>query len=131
MPKLTAMQDNNVNDRIRESIITSKQINIKMICGLTNEISIEFQPYIYGQDIMQFDFVWGYIPLNKVFYKIHLDNVASVQVTEITYTVLPDAVYLYSIEEEHYSVLVGFRNIFSQSCVPSSPENKAPESSDN
>lgn len=125
------MHPGTIEEKIKEAVETSKQVNIKMLYGLGNEISIEFQPYIYGQDIMQFSFVWGYIPFNRVFYKIHLDNIKSVQVTEITYTVLPGAIYMWSLEEEHYSVLVGFRNIFSESSESSSPENKAPEPSDN
>ena len=119
-----------ISSLIREAIETSKQSTLKMKYGLGSEITVDFQPYIHGHDIMQFEFTWGYLPFNKVFYKIHLENIISINISEITYTVLPDAIYLWSLEEEHFTALVGFRNIFSESCISSSSENKPPTPSE-
>ena len=123
------MEKKDVSELIKESIQTCKQVTIKMKSGFGREISISFHPYIYGHDIFQFEFVWGYYPVAHVFYKILTENISSISISEITYTVLPDAIYQYSLEEEHFAVLVGFHNIFSESSIPSSPENKPPEQS--
>lgn len=129
-PEKYLNMNKDISSLIREAIETSKQIIVKMKYGLGTEITVDFQPYIHGHDIMQFEFTWGYLPFNKVFYKIHLENIISINISEITFTVLPEAIYLWSIEEEHFATLVGFRNIFSASCISASPENKPPTPSE-
>ena len=113
---------------IYEAIATSKQVRIKFQHGLGKEIQMDFQPYILGSDIFQHDFVWGYLLFPKTFYKFRLSDIVSILLTEITYTVLPDAVYLYMSQEEHYASLLGFHNVYDKSSISNSPDNQAPQS---
>jgi hypothetical protein len=95
-----------IEDKI-ELILTAKY-------GLGDKnLEVPFQPYIYGEDSMQYQFVWGYLSYPMLFYKFHMDNIVSAKLSDTTFTVLPNACYQYAIEEERYAVLPDFDNIYA------------------
>lgn len=90
-----------IEEKIIHAIENHETLLIKMKYGLGNELEVEFDPYIYGSDIMQYGFVWGFLPWNGLMYKIICDFILSVKSTKKKFTVQPYAIYLYAIEEEH------------------------------
>jgi hypothetical protein len=103
----------NLVKTIREAIKTQRELLLTVKHGLGDELEVPFQPYIQGQDKMQYEFVWGYLSYSMVFYKLYIENIISAKLTDVTYTVLPNACYQYALEEEHYAVLQDFHNIYS------------------
>ncbi|SHG04219.1 hypothetical protein SAMN05444274_1258 [Mariniphaga anaerophila] len=91
----------NIDEKIIKAIEDHETLLIKMKYGLGNELEIEFDPYIYGSDTMQYDFVWGFLPWSNLMYKIMIDFIISVSSTKKKFKIQSDAIYLYAIEEEH------------------------------
>lgn len=80
-----------------------KTILVKMKHGLGKELEVEFDPYIYGSDTMQYQFIWGFLPWSNQIYKIMFDCIISVKLLDKIFVVQSDALYLFAIEEEHWS----------------------------
>jgi hypothetical protein len=125
-----------VDETIKQSIRAAQVIEIEYLYGLQKDdrvsnsfVNVTIHPYIYGLDIYQYTFVWAYIPFVNTFYKFLVDNIRKVTITDITYTVLPEAIYPYALEEEHYSVLLGFDKVFERQVQPIENSGKPPESS--
>lgn len=120
----------NFTEVFKQAIITAQQIRLGYKNGFGNNVPEQiFHPYVFGSDIYQHSFVWGYLPYTMTFYKFFLDNITEVFLTDISYTVLPEAMYLYAAEEEHQFVLHGFYKFFSQQATPIANEGEAPEPS--
>lgn len=92
----------NIDEKIENAIQNHKTILINTKYGLGQELEVEFDPYIIGSDTMQYGFVWGFLPWNNLMYKFILNNLLSVKITDKTFKVQSDVIYLYAIEEEHY-----------------------------
>lgn len=107
-----------IENRIRHAIasFTTMQVLIKNSHG--EEMDIEMDPYIYGADIMQYVFVWGFLPHSRNFYKLELDKIINIKDTLKRFSVEPEAVYLYGIEEEQGAVVKGFNRIFPGGIPP-------------
>jgi len=110
---------------IKQAIYSNIEIEIEYLYGLQSDkrtvnefTTVHLQPYIYGDDIFQYSFVWGYLPDRKVCYKFLLDNIRKVVLTKTNYKVVPEVSYQYSLEEEHYDVLQGFRRIYAEEAAP-------------
>jgi hypothetical protein len=121
------MTSSEISEIIKNAIITGNQILITYKYGIgDNYINQLIHPYILGSDFYQYDFVWAYFPYRMVFYKYQIEKIKSVSLTDISYTVLPEAVYQYAIEEEHYAVVLGFCKIYVQQSIPIADEGKTP-----
>ena len=71
-----------------------------------DDFDMDFDPYIFGHDLMQHDFVWGYLTHNALMYKFRLTDFADVKLTRKKFDVI-HAAYYYSTEEEHYAIASG------------------------
>lgn len=102
-------------DIIQSAIQEKKELLLKIKSGEEPESYLEvfMQPYIYGNDILQYGFVWGYLSHNGVFYKVLTDWIVSAETIEIPYTVQDGSVYDQSPGEEHLCVLEGFNINFT------------------
>jgi hypothetical protein len=91
-----------IDEIIKRAILDNQTITVKFKHGTGDELELDFDPYIYGDDTMQYGFVWGYLPTNLLFYKFMVDSIISVKLTQQTFIVHSEARYLYSLEEEHW-----------------------------
>ncbi|MDN4165038.1 hypothetical protein QWY31_05960 [Cytophagales bacterium LB-30] len=89
-------------DELKYAVNNRLTIKVKMKHGLGDNLEIEIDPYIIGSDLMQYDFIWGYISHSRTFYKLMLNFVQSIKLTSKNFKTLPKTVYLYSNEEDHY-----------------------------
>lgn len=98
-------------DIIQSAILEKKELLliIKPSDDATENIEVFMQPYVYGHDVLQYSFVWGYLSHNGVFYKILTDWIISAETIEIPFSAQEDAVYEQSPGEEHLCVLEGLR----------------------
>ncbi len=102
-------------DTIDKAIQEKKALILRVKHGLGSTLEdIGFEPYIYGDDTLQYPFVWGYLSHSGLFYKLLLDHIISAKLTEESFSVRPEACYQYALEEEHFSVLKGFSNVYGQ-----------------
>ena len=92
-------------EKIIAAIENHETLLVKMKYGLGNEFEVEFDPYIFGDDIMQYKFVWGYLPSNKLYYKLIVDFIISIKKTNKKFEFNKGAMYINSFEEEHYASL--------------------------
>ena len=76
--------------------------------GLGDTIEVNFNPYIYGSDIMQYEFVWGFLTNNPMHYRMLVDFIVSAKLTTKKFTVESDSIYLYALEEEHWNRIKEF-----------------------
>jgi hypothetical protein len=111
------MEENRIKQAIKKAIDSNKTLDLTIKHGVGDTIEISLDPYILGSDTMQYDFVWGYIPFNKLYYKLILDFILSARVSEKKFEVQNDAVYLFALEEEHFEIVGGFDNIYGQGLV--------------
>ena len=96
-----------IGNTVQMAIENAQSVTIKFKHGVGEELTLPFDPYIYGDDTMQYSFVWGYLPQNNLYYKFMFDIVTSVKLTPDKFSVKDDAVYLYAIEEEHWCRVSG------------------------
>jgi hypothetical protein len=80
----------------------------------------KFDPYIVGDDTYQFQFAWGYLPEQNLFYKFDLDNIESAKLGNEKFEISEEACYQYAIEEEHFAEVEGFKNIFMKAAITTS-----------
>jgi hypothetical protein len=109
------MEYNQINEIIKNAIKTQSVLSIQIKDDTDKPFLIEFNPYILGQDILQYDFVWG--ETRRLFYKLDLDKIESVSALPKKFEVSENACYQFSLEEEHYEVLNNFDNVFGQAAV--------------
>jgi hypothetical protein len=105
-------------ETIKSAIQQQKELLLKIKYGLGSELEILLEPYIYGEDIMQYEFVWGCINQNKTFYKVYLNIILEATINEEVFPIVLNAVYLYSTGESHFEILDGFDNFYGQSNEP-------------
>ena len=96
-----------IEKTILKAIENNQTIKIKLKHGLGNEIELLFEPYIYGTDTMQHEFVWGFLPESLFHYRLMADFIISAKLTNTKFEVQFDSIYLYSIEEEHRCRVAG------------------------
>ena len=113
-------------EKITKAIEDHETLLIKMKYGLGNELEVEFDPYIYGSDTMQYRFVWGYLPWSNLYYKLIEDFIISIKKTNKKFEFNSGAMYINSIEEEHYASLKEMYEprvrVFSQGYAENSSE---------
>ena len=98
-----------IEKTILKAIENSQSIKIKFKYGLGNETELLFDPYIYGSDTMQYEFVWGFLPESLLHYRLMADFIISAKLTNTKFEVQSDSMYLYSIEEEHRCRVAGMQ----------------------
>ncbi len=96
-------------DIVKSAIHEKKELLLKVKSGTESGDYIEvfMQPYVYGNDVLQYEFIWGYLAHNHVFYKILTNWIVSAETIEIPYTVLEGTEYEYASGEEHFCILEG------------------------
>lgn len=55
------MDNQRLIEILEKAIKNRLTVKIKIRHKLGEKIEIDFQPYIFGADMMQYDFVWGFI----------------------------------------------------------------------
>ena len=68
---------------------------------------VRFCPYIYGLDLLEIPFTWGYLPETKSFYTLLLSQIEELEIITIAFMPFPNAKYLKPPGEEHYCVVKG------------------------
>lgn len=94
------MSTNNALALIETAIKTRSKLEMKVMSGSGGAVDVEFDPYIYGSDAMQFSFIWGYLPFNNLIYKFRLSDIIALKLLDKQFTVVDWAVYYYSCDEE-------------------------------
>lgn len=89
-------------ETIKTGIETQTRLELKVIHGLGDSIDLDFDPYIYGDDIMQHGFIWGFLPHNLLIYQFRISDVVSARLSEEKFEVAADVYRYYCLEEEHY-----------------------------
>lgn len=69
--------------------------------------NVRFQPYIYGRDVLGFQFLWGFVPELNIFYKIPTYLICEVSSMSIRFTPISSAKYIRPDGERHYCVVKG------------------------
>ncbi|MCB9179564.1 MAG: hypothetical protein H6590_09110 [Flavobacteriales bacterium] len=96
------MTTNAEDELIQKAILEKRRLLLTVEHGFGDAIEIRFDPYIYGQDTWQRYFVWG-LDSSLHCYKYYLDWVKKVKLEGGQFKVDPNAVYYYSMDEEHYA----------------------------
>lgn len=102
-------------DTIQSAIQEKKEVLLKIKSGDEPGAFMEvfMQPYIYGSDVLQYNFIWGYLSHNGIFYKVLTDWVVAAETIEIPYAVQQGVVYDQSPGEELICVLEGLQINFT------------------
>jgi hypothetical protein len=106
------MSHGNIELKLVHAINTKTKLILTVKYGLGDELTVDFDPYIYGEDIMQYPFVWGFLPHSRNFYKFGLDRIIEAKDTIKRFLIESDAVYLYGLEESHKAVVKGLERVF-------------------
>lgn len=94
------------DELIQKAIKEKRRLSITVEHGLGDTVEVRLDPYVYGQDTWQRYFVWG-LDSSLHCYKYYLDWIKKVKLEDGTFEVDPNAVYYYSMEEEHYAYVEG------------------------
>ncbi len=97
------MTNKQITESINKAIDNMKTMRLTIKSGIGGIIEIDFDPYIYGSDIMQYEFLWGYMPKSKLFYKMRVDSIVEAKTTNDNFIMQNDTLYLFAIEEEHWN----------------------------
>ncbi|MEO6233327.1 MAG: hypothetical protein ABJB11_18620 [Ferruginibacter sp.] len=103
----------NIVETIKDAISQKRELSLTIKYGVGQTIEIDIEPYVYGQDLMQYEFVWGYLPHSMTFYKLLIDHIEQAIITNEEVPVDNEkAMYIYSMGEEHHAIIEGFDNIY-------------------
>lgn len=102
-----------ITDIISGAIHSAKAVHIKLWHTYYDSVPVVLNPYIYGLDILGYEFVWGCLARDMTYYKIFIDLITDATITEKEFIVDKSACYQYAMEEDHYAVLQGFGNIYA------------------
>jgi hypothetical protein len=97
------MEQEKIIETINKAIDNQLTLTIIYKYGLGETVEVNFNPYIYGADTMQYDFVWGFLTHSGLHYKMFIRFIESAKLTTKKFTVESDSIYLYAIEEEHWN----------------------------
>ena len=111
------MNTNQLASIIQEAISSKKVLSLTIKHGLGEKIDIEIEPYIYGDDTMQYSFVWGYLSFSRLFYKLRFDSIEKATILKKEFGILPNAVYYYTLEEELWEIISGFDQLYLDSHI--------------
>jgi hypothetical protein len=101
------------NELVKNAILKKREIEINFKYGLGNELKIPFHPLILGEDTMQYEFIYAYLPHSNIYYKLFTDFIITIVETRNSFEIPENAEYRNAIEEEHYIVNDDFKNIWS------------------
>lgn len=101
-----------IADIVANAIWQKKEVLLKMRDDVTDETNELFIcPYVAGEDLLSYEFVWGYLPDHTTFCKVLLKEVNEAEIIEIPFVVLPNACYQYSRADLLNHIVEGFDNI--------------------
>ena len=106
---------NTITDIIAKAIESKRELYLTLRHALKGTFSVTFNPYITGLDILEYEFVWGYLPASLSFYKIFADQILYAEIMTEKFLVKQEGCYQYAMEEVHYLVVPEFSNIHPQS----------------
>lgn len=96
------MDANAIDAIFRKAVETTTSVSLIVKYGIGGDIELLLDPYIYGSDILQYNFIWGYLPEQLKYYRLMSDFIISAKLTNKKFKMQSDACYLYSIEEEFW-----------------------------
>ena len=105
---LYIMEQEKIIETINKAIDNHLTLTVVYKYGLGDTVEVNFNPYIYGSDIMQYEFVWGFLTNNPMHYRMLVDFIVSAKLTTKKFTVESDSIYLYALEEEHWNRIKEF-----------------------
>lgn len=98
----------NISELIKVAISDKKELNLKLkTTSNATQQEVRFCPYIYGEDTLNFKFIWGYLPQFQTFYSLPVQQIEAAEPVRVLYSAFPNAKYLKPQGEEHYCVLEG------------------------
>lgn len=109
-----------VTDTIELAIQQKKELLLKVTYGDSDLSSDLFIcPYLFGIDVLNYEFVWGYLPVQDTFYKVLILHVQAAEIIELSFEVLPQACYQYVQADEIPEIVEGFDNVYAAAAVNS------------
>lgn len=91
-----------------ETVKTAIQLKHKIaIKYLNSELRITVDPYIFGDDLFQQKFIWGWVDHHGTCFKFYEDKIQEVTLLGDSFEVQKGIEYYYSMEEEHYEFVEG------------------------
>jgi hypothetical protein len=96
-----------MTDKIKAAIETKKQLVVRY---LDMDFDLTIDPYIYGEDLFQQDFVWAWFEHSGTCYKFFLEHFKSIKLTSKSFTIQPGIEYYYATEESHWAFVEGIKN---------------------
>lgn len=107
-----------ITDTIELAIQQKKQLLLKVTYGDSDiESDLFICPYVFGIDVLDYEFVWGYLPDQDTFYKVLVLHVIAAEIIELSFDVLPQACYQYAQADEIPFIVDGFENVFSNAAT--------------
>lgn len=107
-----------ITDTIELAIQQKKQLLLKVTYGDSDiESDLFICPYVFGIDVLNYEFVWGYLPDQETFYKVLILHVQAAEITELQFEVLPQACYQYLQADEIPEIVEGFENVYAGAAV--------------
>lgn len=94
---------------------TNKQVSVELT---VYDTELLLEPYLCGRDALQREYVWGYLRWSCVFYKIFIDDIKNISVSNTRFDTLEWAVYYYFDENEQTAICPDFEvlgNLWAQS----------------
>ena len=105
-------------DTIELAIQQKKELLLRVTYGPSEIISDVFIcPYLYGLDVLNYEFVWGYLPEHSTFYKVLVFHIIAAEIVEVPFEVLPCACYQYAQGDELPFIVEGFENMYAMAAV--------------
>lgn len=102
------MENFNLTHLIKTAIEAKKELVVKLKSNSTfSSQEVRFYPYIFGADLLNFKFIWGYLPELKTFYSLPLQQIEEAEPNFSTYSPFSFAKYLKPQGEKHFCVLEG------------------------
>lgn len=82
------MTDKEIDAAIQQALAEGKKLWLLVTTGNESD-RYDFEPYLYGTDVMSHDFLWGYIPQLFVYYKFRFTDIQRAEVSSESIAVDP------------------------------------------
>lgn len=100
------MENFNLTELIKKAITTKKELRIKLKPSSTfTSQEIRFCPFIFGADLLNFKFIWGYLPDYEIFYSLPVREIDHAAPLSNLFSSYPSPTYSKASGEKHYCVL--------------------------
>ncbi|MFD0795147.1 hypothetical protein ACFQZX_16105 [Mucilaginibacter litoreus] len=89
-----------MTDKIKKAIESQKQLIIRY---LEMDFDLIIDPYIYGEDLFQQEFVWAWFDHSGTCYKFFTEHIKSVKISKQGFEVQNGIEYYYASEESFWA----------------------------